>query len=79
MEVIKCEGNVMWAEFKCSDFVAFIFFFFWPYTKKDGKRKIKVQSVKEADTEIRLLVKTKYRVNVIALQVNPWRLAARGA
>lgn len=55
------------------------FFFFWPYTKKDGKRKIKVQSVKEADTEIRLLVKTKYRVNVIALQVNPWRLAARGA
>lgn len=29
MEVIKCEGNVMWAEFKCSDFVAFFFFFFF--------------------------------------------------
>lgn len=28
MEVIKCEGNVMWAEFKCTDFVALIFFFF---------------------------------------------------
>lgn len=56
MEVIKCEGNVMWAEFKCSDFVAFFFFFFFPYTKKDGKRKTKVQRVKEADREIRLLV-----------------------
>lgn len=28
MEVIKCEGNVMWTEFKCTDFVALIFFFF---------------------------------------------------
>jgi hypothetical protein len=26
------------------------------YTKKDGKRKIKVQRVKGADTELRLLV-----------------------
>lgn len=25
MEVIKCEGNVMWAEFKCTDLVAFFF------------------------------------------------------
>lgn len=28
MEVIKCEGNVMWAEFKCTDLVAFFFPFF---------------------------------------------------
>lgn len=59
MEVIKCEGNVMWAEFKCTDFVALIFFFFFcPFflnlVPRRTERKIKVQRVRGADMGIRL-------------------------
>lgn len=59
MEVIKCEGNVMWAEFKCTDFVALIFFFFFVLSflnlyQEGWKEKIKVQRVREADMGIRL-------------------------
>lgn len=61
MEVIKCEGNVMWAEFKCSDFVAFFFFFFLILRRME-REKTKVQRVKEADREIRLLVSSVWNV-----------------